>query len=211
MEQRPQPQPLPAEPRRTSGPVPMERPGVSPRATARKLTGLKVLVAAALFAGVVGIGAVATGLVQVPGYSTATQTMTATPSTVGDPTQMNDNDSKTIGAGLVVITPQLVKSRGVNTNQTGGYLVTAIVARSPAEDAGLQVNDIVVAIDGVAIGSDGSMWGVKTRMTPFGEKMRLTIERSGAIQDVPVQIGRCSIPATQRTPNTVCPSAAIVK
>jgi S1-C subfamily serine protease len=83
--------------------------------------------------------------------------------------------------------------------------------RGPAEDAGLQVDDVVVAIDGVVVGDNFSLWNTKIHLTPIGEKMRLTIERSGAIQDVPIRIGRCAIPSAQRLPNTMCPSESIVK
>jgi hypothetical protein len=210
MEQQPQLQPMKPQPQPMAGPIPMKRPGAPAGATAKKRTGIKALVGALLFVGVVGIGAVATGLIQVPGLNTAPQTMSATPSTQSNPAQISDDGSKTVGAGLTIVTPQLIKSHGLNT-KTEGYLVTAIIAGSPAEEAHLQVNDIVVAIDGVAIGNNADMWTIKTNMTAIGEKMRLTIERNGAIQDVPVQIGRCSIPSSQRPPRTLCPAGAIVK
>ncbi len=208
MEQGPQPQqPMQAKPQPAPGPIPIGRPG----APAKKRTGIAALAVAVLFVGVVGIGAVTTGLIHVPGLNTGATTMSATSATPSDSTQISDDGSKTTGVSWFNLTPQLVKSRGLDTKQTGGYLVRAIMPRGPAEDAGLQVNDIIVAIDGVVIGDNFSFWNTKVRLTPIGEKMRLTIERDGAIQELPLQVGRCSIPSAQRVPNTMCPSESIVK
>jgi S1-C subfamily serine protease len=171
-----------------------------------------IAVAALIVAGL-GAGAVSTGVVKIPFVGTQTQTQTAAVSALpdSDPSQSFDVNSKTLGAGLWNVTPQYLKSRGLESKQTGGYLVTMVMPRSPAEDALLQVNDIVVAMDGVPIGNNYEMWGTKIRMTPFGGKIQLTVERAGALQNVPIAVGRCSIPSAQRPPNTLCPAASIVK
>jgi hypothetical protein len=212
MEQRPQPQrAMKAKLQPMPGQIPTGRPGAPASTTAKKRTGIVALAGAVLFVGAVGIGAVTTGLIQVPGLNSDTKTMSTTSSTPSDAAQISDDGSKTTGISWFNLTPQLVKSRGLDTKQTGGYLVRAIMPRGPAEDAGLQVNDIIMAIDGVVIGDNFSFWNTKVRLTPIGEKMRLTIERSGAIQEVPLQVGRCSIPSAQRPPNTMCPTESIVK
>jgi hypothetical protein len=212
MEQGRQPQQaMKAKPQPTPGPIP-RGPGAPAGATAKKRTGIAALAVAVLFVGAVGIGAVTTGLIHVPGLNTDTKTMSATSSTLSDSTQISDEGSHAIGVSALNMTPQLVKSRGLDTKQTGGYLLGTIVPRGPAEDAGLQVNDIIVAIDGVVVGENYTALPTKIRLTPIGEKMRLTIERDGAIREVPVQVARCTIPWEQRTGALgVCPSAAIVK
>jgi membrane-associated protease RseP (regulator of RpoE activity) len=211
MEQRPQPrQPMTAAPQPARDPIPARRAGAPAGATAKKRTGITALAVAILFVGVVGIAAVTTGLIQVPGFNADTAT-SITSSKPGSATQISDDDSKTTGLSYLNLTPQLVKSRGLDTKQAGGYLVQAIMPRGPAEDAGVRLNDIIVAIDGVAIDDNFSFWQTKIRLTPIGEKMRLTIERDGAIQEVPLQIGRCSIPSAQRPPNSMCPTESIVK
>lgn len=193
--------------------VPMAQSGPQPSGPAKKPSSLTMLAVAALVIVGLGVGAVSTGLVHIPGLGTETQTQTMTVSSLpdSDPSQTTDVNSKTLGAGLWNVTPQFLKSRGLESKQTGGFLVTTVVPRSPAEDSELRVNDIVVAMDGVPIGNNYEMWGTKIRMTPFGGKIQLTIERAGALQNVPISVGRCSIPSAQRPPNTLCPSASIVK
>jgi PDZ domain len=198
-------------PQPAGGPMPAPAPGPRLRsapATSRIRTG--VLVFGLLLAASVGIGAVTTGLVHVPGFNTETSAP-APAMSQGDVTDETDASSKTMGAGLDSLTPGYVKSHKLATRQTGGYVVTYIMPRSPAEDAKLQINDIVVAIDGVPIGENYEAWNSKTRMTPFGSHMRLTIERNGALQEVPIAVGRCSLPSEQRQPHTLCPSQFIVK
>jgi hypothetical protein len=196
-----------------AGPAPAAVPASGPRraptpARSRMRTGALAL--GLLIAATIGIGAVATGLIHVPGFNT--ETAMPVPSTSqGEITDAADANSRTVGAGLISLTSDYVKSHKLATKQTGGYLITYIMPRSPAEDAKLQVNDIVVALDGVPIGENYAAWGAKTRMIPFGGYMRLTIERNGALQEVPVEIGRCSLPSEQRQPNTLCPSQFIVK
>jgi PDZ domain len=192
-----------------AGPVPASGPRRAP-APARSRIRTGALALGLLIAATVGIGAVTTGLVHVPGFNTETS-MPAPSVSQGEITDVTDNNSKTMGAGLVSLTPDYVKSHKLATKQTGGYLITYIMPRSPAEDAKLQVNDIVVALDGVPIGENYAAWNAKARMTPFGGYMRVTIERNGALQEVPVEVGRCSLPSEQRQPNTLCPSQFIVK
>jgi S1-C subfamily serine protease len=121
-----------------------------------------------------GFGAVQTGVVHVPGFGPDTAVPATSSVIQAETPDARDNSSKTVGAGLVVLTPEYAKSHQLATKRTEGYLVTAIVPGSPAEDAGMHVNDVVLAIDGVPIGHDADAWNVKARYTAVGAPLRLT-------------------------------------
>src|SRR5688500_5720307 len=71
-------------------------------------------------------------------------------------------------------------------SQTCRMVITRVIRGSPALDAGLQVDDFVLAVDGVA--TDGSTLDVvvPTIRGPKGTVVTLPIERAGQTMDVPV-------------------------
>lgn len=72
---------------------------------------------------------------------------------------------------------------GIETekNASGGYAVTSIVAGSPAERAGFQVGDVLVAINGTRLGEDNkeAVSKVKSTLGP-GSTVNYTVQRAGA-------------------------------
>jgi membrane-associated protease RseP (regulator of RpoE activity) len=60
-----------------------------------------------------------------------------------------------LGIRVVETTPELREHLG--GNKTSGVLVGKVIAGMPAEKAGLKVGDIIVSIDGVDVGSAGSL------------------------------------------------------
>ena len=76
-------------------------------------------------------------------------------------------------AGAQVVTPS-----------TGG---SAVVSGSPADKAGLKVNDTIVAYNGNAVNSMQSLLGF-VRATAMGETVKLTIVRDGHTMDVNVTL-----------------------
>ncbi|KAF0187295.1 MAG: RIP metalloprotease [Hyphomonadaceae bacterium] len=66
--------------------------------------------------------------------------------------------------------------------------IDVVRADGPAEVAGLAAGDVVVAIDGVAVGSFGSMQ--KAVQSSPGKTLTLEVRREGEHLDFPVSIGR---------------------
>jgi putative serine protease PepD len=69
-----------------------------------------------------------------------------------------------------------------------GALIASVVPGSPAEDAGLQAGDRVVAVDGDTVTSFGD-FGVIIRRHGPGDQLDLTVVRGGNEQQVTVTLG----------------------
>ncbi len=67
---------------------------------------------------------------------------------------------------------------GDRTDGGSGAVVTEVQADSPADKAGLKVNDIVVAINGTTVTGQGSLIAVIRDAAP-GDTVSLTIDRNG--------------------------------
>jgi S1-C subfamily serine protease len=64
------------------------------------------------------------------------------------------------------------------TGNQDGVLVQEVTPGSPAEQAGLQVGDLVVAIDGQAVATTGEL-GARIRSHQPGDKITLKVVRDG--------------------------------
>ncbi len=71
------------------------------------------------------------------------------------------------------------------TGQAAGLVVTGLSAGSPAAEAGLQVGDRIVSLDGHPI-TNREEFSRAVDEAPIGQEFRLTIERAGKRQDVVV-------------------------
>jgi len=211
-------QPLP----RAEGTAPLPAPGPIPQRLASRAPavgagglgrrGAGILILAGVLAAI-GVGAVATGALNVPGLHpspqlTAPQQMSSSEVTEAD---SNAEVTKYTGVYWHYLTPQSIKERNLTTTQTEGFVITALAAPSPAEKSGLRVNDIVLALDGVPVGTNAETWYTKVRMTPIGGVLQVTIERAGAIQQIPLTVGKCNATPAQRaeylqsTGDRMCP------
>jgi len=74
------------------------------------------------------------------------------------------------------IIPGDVGSEFVRSRGAGGVLVERIVPDSPADDCGLRVADVIVAIDGVPLTSKEDYYSFLATYTP-GDEARLTVVR----------------------------------
>ncbi|AFV00403.1 DegQ family serine endoprotease [Simiduia agarivorans] len=93
----------------------------------------------------------------------------------------------TIGVGIQDITPDLQRAFGLENGQQG-VLITQVYPDSPADKAGLENGDIIIAVDGrntTNVGQVRSAIGVVER----GEKVKLTLLRNGKKRDVKVTVG----------------------
>lgn len=78
-------------------------------------------------------------------------------------------------------------------NNTRGVLVkkfSRIRTISPALDGGLEVGDVIIAIDGQAITSFGTLIAYLAVQTEPGQTIRVTVTREGEMRDFEVALGR---------------------
>ncbi len=92
-----------------------------------------------------------------------------------------------IGVGIQDITPDLRDAFDLEIGEFG-VLVTTVFEDSPADKAGVEAGDIIVAVDGKQTTSTGqlrSAIGIKQ----IGDKVRLTVLRDGKDVELSVKIG----------------------
>ena len=99
-----------------------------------------------------------------------------------------------IGLNYLQITPEVAKEYNLSVNQ-GAYVYTesgsAVVSGSPAAKAGIKDKDIITKINGVEIGSKGSVASL-TAEYRVGDTIKVTILRDGQEQDLQVTLAEYS-------------------
>ncbi len=93
--------------------------------------------------------------------------------------------------------PQPYLGVSINTNYTSemlnrmgypsGVVVYSVASQSPAEDAGIQQNDIITKVNGVAVSNYAQMISEKNKYSA-GETITITIFRNGKTTDVNVTL-----------------------
>jgi serine protease Do len=91
-----------------------------------------------------------------------------------------------LGAGIRDLDPAGAEVHGVE--RTAGVQITAIQEDSPAEASGLELGDVVVAIDGRPVDTAGDLLETLALRRP-GEEVRLSVIRYGRRLTVPVRLG----------------------
>ncbi|MGE4373075.1 MAG: DegQ family serine endoprotease [Xanthobacter sp.] len=90
-----------------------------------------------------------------------------------------------LGASLQAVTPDIAASLGLETPV--GALVQQVVPGSPADAAGLQVGDLITAVEGQSVEGPGALhYRMATR--PLGSKAAFAILRNGENKSVVVQL-----------------------
>jgi len=90
-----------------------------------------------------------------------------------------------IGAELQPVTSDIAESLGLD--RPSGVLVTSILRKSPAEAAGLDAGDLVVAVDGVEV-SDPRVFNYRLATKGVGNVAKLTVNRAGKLIELPVKL-----------------------
>src|SRR6201998_2341336 len=90
-----------------------------------------------------------------------------------------------IGIGISDVTPENAKFFGDST--ASGGVVTQVEPDSPGAKAGLEVGDVITAIDGNKISDAGELQVVVGKKKP-GTKLELTVLRNGKTMSVPVTL-----------------------
>lgn len=93
-----------------------------------------------------------------------------------------------LGVGIVNLTPQMVQTRDLAT--TNGVLVEKVLAESPAEAAGIEVDDIIMAIDGVATRDVTALTSYLGEHKNPGETATLTLIRDATKLELSLEIGK---------------------
>jgi serine protease Do len=91
-----------------------------------------------------------------------------------------------LGVNIQDVNRELAESFGMKKPQ--GALVAKVLPKSPAEDAGIQIGDIVIAYNGVEITSSSALPPM-VGMTKIGEKATLKVLREGSIKEIQIKIG----------------------
>ncbi len=91
-----------------------------------------------------------------------------------------------LGVTLQELTPKLAQSFGLSTPR--GALVTQVTKGGPAAKAGLEVGDVITAMQGKQISNVAEIRNAIAD-TPIGQEVDLTILRNGKSQQIEVKIG----------------------
>ncbi len=92
-----------------------------------------------------------------------------------------------IGVGISDLTPQTVRDMSLET--ANGVLVTYIFEDSPAEVASIQINDIILAIDGVPVRDMDELTSYLGEYTSPGDEAVLDVIRSVTPLEISIEIG----------------------
>ncbi len=92
-----------------------------------------------------------------------------------------------LGVGIQNLTPEL--SDYYNLNAEKGVLVTQVFEGDPADKAGIQVNDIILSVDGNSV-STGRELSSMIANTPVGHKTRLDLIRDGKKKSLTVTLAK---------------------
>ncbi len=92
-----------------------------------------------------------------------------------------------LGIGISDLTPQQVQDIGLESIK--GVLVTLIVPDSPAKVAGVQVDDVIIAIDSTEAGNVAEFTSYLGEYKSPGESATLTVVRDTVTIDISLEIG----------------------
>lgn len=91
-----------------------------------------------------------------------------------------------LGVSVQSIDEQI--ARAMNLETSSGALIGDVMEDSPADEAGLQTGDIVVAIDNVPVNSSSALRSRIASMSP-GTSVTLAVRRDGNGMHIPVTLG----------------------
>jgi S1-C subfamily serine protease len=93
-----------------------------------------------------------------------------------------------VGIGICDITPKLVQERSLET--ANGVLVSAIFSDSPAEDAGVEVDDIIVSIDDIPVRDSADLVSYLGEYKSPGDMSTINLIRGTTRMEIPIEIGK---------------------
>ena len=93
-----------------------------------------------------------------------------------------------LGVGIANLTPEMVQTKSLET--ASGVLVQGVITKSPAEAAGVEADDIIVAIDGVAIRDVAALTSYLGESKSPGETATLTLNRDNRELKLSLETGK---------------------
>lgn len=111
-------------------------------------------------------------------------------------TANNSTDRSYIGVYYVNITPDVAKAYDLPVS-SGAYVYSqsqysAVVKDGPAAKAGLKEKDIITKVNGIKVGSAGSVSSLIGEYAP-GDTVQLTVIRDGKERSINVTLGKCPV------------------
>ncbi|MFC2002767.1 trypsin-like peptidase domain-containing protein [Chloroflexota bacterium] len=97
-------------------------------------------------------------------------------------------DQPWLGIAITNLTPRVVQTRGLES--TYGVLVQSVFTGSPSEQAGIQADDVIVAVDGVVIKDAGHLTSYLAENRSPSEQVLVGIIRNSAELELPIEIGK---------------------
>jgi S1-C subfamily serine protease len=96
-----------------------------------------------------------------------------------------------LGVVFLTLDAQIASEQGVDV--TDGALVMEVQPGSPAETAGLQVNDVITAVNGEAVDAEHTLHDRMVAYEP-GDTVTLTVLRGGETLEIEVTLGQFPVP-----------------
>jgi serine protease DegQ len=94
-----------------------------------------------------------------------------------------------LGVSIQDVTPELMDALGLP--DTAGALVSAVVAGSAADQAGIKPGDLITAVDGEAVNGSTDLRN-RIGLTPLGQEVELTFFRGGKEQRATVMVSEAA-------------------
>lgn len=93
-----------------------------------------------------------------------------------------------IGINVSNLTPKMVQERALET--TNGVLVQGILPESPAGGSEIEVDDVIVAIDSVAVNNVGDLTSYLGEHKSPGDSVSFTLFRHAVKMDITLKVGK---------------------
>lgn len=98
--------------------------------------------------------------------------------TIIDAIRKNGSINRNYDMGLRVQTIDENVAQYFKLKNVQGVIVVSVDKGGEADDDGIKANDLILAVNGEKINSDGDFWGIITEMN-IGDKAKLKIQRNG--------------------------------
>ena len=99
--------------------------------------------------------------------------------------------------GVASVPVRVPAALAESTGQASALLITEVEGDSPAARAGLAVGDLLLALDGIAVGHTSDLLPLLEEER-IGEQARARIARGGAVREVPLTVGARGAPRQGR-------------